>query len=177
MNKQNWLEPVSREDAANFAQKHMNIETFRTVDELEDLNYGKFFKIEGFTKDNIITQWGSPKKHISVNLGVFGPIDADQYLETSLDDLSQLFGGDEELINIYLSWVMLVAEKNAGRQIDGKTYLESFSNACNSHIDLVKAAEIRAVESEADEKKKCVSAFVSQVAPAKKTETVAPQKQ
>ncbi len=177
MRKENWLAPVSREDAANFAQKYMNIETFRTVDELEDLNYGKFFKIEGFTKDEIITQWGSPKKHISVNLGAYGPIDADQYLETSLDDLSQLFGEDQNLINIYLSWVMLVAEKNAGRVVDGKTYLESFSNACNSHIDLVKSAEIRTIESEADEKKKCVSAFVAHAAPAKTTETVAPQKQ
>ena len=112
-----------------------------------------------------------------INLGEFGPVDADEYRETTVNDLRQLFGEDQNLINIYLAWIMLVAEKNAGRQIDGKTYLESFSNACHSHIDLVKTAEIRAVENEADEKKKCVSAFVSQIAPAKKPETDVPQKQ
>ena len=178
MNKQNWLEPVSKKDVAEFAHKHINLEKITTLEESEDLSYGKFFEVGGFTNEPIISAWGKTNTYVNpIALGQYGPIDADEYKETTVDDLRQLFGGDEELINIYLSWVMLVAEKNAGRQIDGKTYLESFSNACNSHIDLVKTAEIRAVENEADEKKKCVSAFVSQVAPAKTTETVAPQKQ
>ncbi|MBQ4541767.1 MAG: hypothetical protein IJA23_02825 [Clostridia bacterium] len=178
MKKENWLAPVSKNDVAGFAHKHMNLERIMVLEENEDLNYGKFFEVGGFTNEPVISSWGKANQYFNpINLGEFGPVDADEYRETTVNDLRQLFGEDQNLINIYLAWIMLVAEKNAGRQIDGKTYLESFSNACHSHIDLVKAAEIRAVENEADEKKKCVSAFVSQIAPKKDTDTVAPQKQ
>ena len=127
--------------------------------------------------DELISKWGTPAKFISLNLGEYGPIDADEYLESTVDDLRQLFGGDQELINIYLSWIMFVAKKNTGRTINGQTYNESFSNACNTHIDLVKSAEIRTIESEATEKKKCVSSFVSQLAPKQSAEENGNQKQ
>ena len=177
MKKENWLAPVTKEDVFAFARDVMKIGTFTNVEELEDLSYGKFFKVEGFKKEDALSQWGSPAKHVSLNLGEFGPVDADPYLETTVDDLRQLFGGDQELINIYLSWVMFVAEKNAGKTINGQNYNESFSNACNSHIDLVKSAEIRTIESEAAEKKKCVSSFVSQLAPKQSAEENGNQKQ
>ena len=177
MKKENWLAPVTKENVFAFAHDVMKIDKFTSVEELEDLSYGKFFKVEGFKKEDALSQWGSPAKHVSLNLGEFGPIDADPYLETTIDDLRQLFGGDQELINIYLSWVMFVAERNAGRTVDGKTYHESFSNACNSHIDLVKEAEIRTIESEAAEKKKCVSSFVSQLTPKQTAEENGNQKQ
>lgn len=172
MKRETWLEPVSKKDVAEFAHKHMNIEKITSLVESEDFNYGKFFEVGGFTNEPIMSAWGKTNTYVNpIALGQYGPIDADEYKETTVDDLRKLFGEDQNLVNIYLAWVMLVAEKNAGRQIDGKTYLESFSNACNAHIDLVKTAEIRAVENVADEKKKCVSAFVNQISPA------APQKQ
>lgn len=165
MKKENWLAPVSKEDVTAFAREIMNIENFTNIQELEDLSYGKFFKVEGFKKEDVSSKWGTLKKHISLNLGEYGPIDADPYLETTVDDLKHLFGGNLDLINIYLSWIDFVASKNAGRKIDGKTYDESFSNACISHIDLIKSAEIRSIESDAEEKKKCVLSFVKQLAP------------
>ena len=165
MKKENWLELVTRADAEQFAYNHMNIEKLSMLGEFSDFSYGKYIGIEGFTKDGAITKWGIPKKHIALALGEYGPVDVDPFLETTTDDMKQLFDGDEELINIYLAWVMLVAEKNAGRKIDGKTYLESFSNVCESHIDLVKSAQIKTVENAAQEKKNCVNLFVRQIAP------------
>ena len=174
MKKENWLEPVTREDAEKFAHDSMNIKKITKLNEIEDFSYGKFFEIGGFTNEGIITKWGNPRIHIALPLGEYGPIDADEHHETSVDDLRKLFDDGEELINIYLAWVMLVAEKNAGRKIDGKTYLESFSNACERYIDLAKSAEIRAIESEADERKNCVSAFVNQIAPRQSAEDKQP---
>lgn len=174
MKKENWLEPVTREDAEQFAYNHMNIEKLITLGEFSDFSYGKYIGIEGFTKDDAITKWGVPKKHIVLPLGEYGPVDVDPFLETTTDNLRQLFDGEEELINIYLAWVMLVAEKNAGRKIDGKTYLESFTNACEEHIDLVKSAQIKTVENAAQDKKNCVKTFVRQIAPRQNAEDKQP---
>ena len=174
MKKENWLSPVTREDAEKFAYNHMNIEKLITLGEFSDFSYGKYFGIEGFTKDEVITKWGAPRKNIVLPLGEYGPVDVDPFLETTTDDLKQLFDGEESLINIYLAWVMLVAEKNAGRKIDGKTYLESFSNACESHIDLVKSAQIKTVENAAQDKKNCVHLFVNQIAPRQSAEDKQP---
>ena len=41
MNKENWLKPVSEEDVAEFAHKHMNLERIMVLEEAEDINYGK----------------------------------------------------------------------------------------------------------------------------------------
>ena len=57
-------------------------------------------------------RWGKTNSYVNpIALGQYGPIDADEYKETTVDDLRKLFGEDQNLVNIYLAWVMLVAEK------------------------------------------------------------------
>ena len=164
MNKENWLKPVSKEDVTDFAHTHMNLERIMVLEEVEDLNYGKFFRVGGFPKESAVNGWGQSSKYMTpVDLGAYGPIDVDPYGETTADDVRQLFSNNEQLINIYLSWVAMVAGKNAGRKLDGKTYTESFSNVCNAQIDLQKTAQIRDAEREASEKKNCVETFVGQL--------------
>lgn len=168
MKKENWLSPVSKEDVAAFAFKHMNLERIMVLEEAEDINYGKFFRVGGFTNEPIITGWGRTNNYMNpVELGQYGPLDVDPYGETTIDDVKQLFSGNESLINVYLAWVSMVAEKNAGKKIDGSTYTESFSNVCNAQIDLQKTAQVRTAEREAEEKKSCVRDFVSGLAKAK----------
>ena len=164
MNKESWLKPVSKDDVASFARNHMNLEKIMHLEEVADENYGKFFQVGGFTNEPVVSGWGKANKYMSpVALGAYGPLDVDPYGETTIDDMKQLFSGDENLINIYLAWVAFVADKNQGRKIDGKTYTESFSNACTAQIDLEKTAQIRTVEREANEKKECVKTFVGQL--------------
>lgn len=178
MNKENWLEPVSKKDVASFAYKHMNLEKVMVLDEADDMCYGKFYRVGGFTNEPIVTGWGRANNYMNpIALGQFGPLDVDEYGETTVDDVKQLFSENENLINIYLAWVAMVAEKNKGRKINGKTYTESFSEACNSQIDLQKTAQIRTVEREAAEKKNCVKTFVGELEKDKGTEESAKAKQ
>lgn len=175
MKKEDWLEPISKEDVAKFAYEHMNIVKITELSQNDDFSYGKFFQVGGFINEDILSSWGKTNKYMNpMCFGAYGPVTL-TYKEDTVDDLMQLFGGDENKINIFLSWVSLVAEKNAGRKIDGKTYLESFSNACNNCIDLIKSAQIRTIESEANEKKQCVSSFVSQLSKAESGEEKQPQ--
>ena len=164
MNKENWLQPISKNDVASFAHGQMNLEKIMVLEEVQDENYGKFFRVGGFTAEPVVSGWGRANKYMNpVALGTYGPLDADPYGETTVDDLKQLFSNDENLINIYLAWVAFVSEKNQGRKLDGKTYEESFSNACNAQIDLEKTAQVRKAENEANEKKGCVKEFIGQL--------------
>ena len=164
MKKENWLKPVTKEDVKEFAFKQMNLKQITALEEMEDVNYGKFYQVSGLTNEPVVAGWKKPSKNLSmIALGEYGPLDVDPYGETTIDDMKQLFSGDENLINIYLAWVAFVADKNQGRKIDGKTYTESFSNACTAQIDLEKTAQIRTVEREANEKKECVKTFVGQL--------------
>ena len=164
MKKENWLKPIEKEDVREFAFKQMNLKHITALEEMEDLNYGKFYQVSGITNEPVVAGWAKPSKNLSsLALGEYGPLDVDQYGETTVDDMGKLFSSDENLINIYLAWVSFVASKNQGRKIDGKTYTEGFSNACNAQIDLKKTAQIRDVEREADEKKSCVKAFANQL--------------
>lgn len=164
MKKENWLKPVTKEDVVDFANKHMNLKQIITLEECDDLSYGKFFQVGGFVNEPVSAGWKKPNKQVSTfALGQYGPIDADIYCETTVDDMGKLFSEEENLINIYLAWVSLVASKNQGRNIDGKTYAEGFTNACNAQIDLKKNAQIRDAEREASEKKNCVKDFASQL--------------
>lgn len=178
MKKENWLSPVSKEDVSAFAFKHMNLERIMVLEEAEDINYGKFFRVGGFTNEPIITGWGRANNYMNpIALGQYGPLDVDEYGETTVDDVKQLFSDNENLINIYLAWVAMVSEKNKGRKLDGKEYVESFSNTCNAHIDLQKAAQVRAAEREAAEKKNCVQTFARQLGSEKGLEEGAEAKQ
>ena len=178
MNKENWLKPVSEEDVAEFAHKHMNLERIMVLEEAEDINYGKFFRVGGFTNDPIISGWGRASKYMNpVALGEYGPLDVDPYGETTVDDIKQLFANDANMINTYLAWVAFVSGKNQGRKIDGKTYTESFSNICNAHIDLQRTAQMRTIDREAAEKKACVKELVGQLAGAKAMEATQQVKQ
>ena len=164
MNKESWLKPVSKDDVTSFAHNQMNLDKIMVLEEVQDENYGKFFRVGGFAAEPVVSGWGRANKYMNpVALGEYGPLDVDPYGETTIDDMKQLFSGDENLINIYLAWVAFVADKNQGRKIDGKTYTESFSNACTAQIDLEKTAQIRKVEREANEKKECVKTFVGQL--------------
>ena len=164
MKKENWLKPISKEDVKNFAFKNMNLKQVTSLEEKEDVNYGKFFQVSGLTREPVVAGWGKPSKYMSsIALGEYGPLDVDPYGETTVDDMGKLFSDDENLISIYLAWVELVSSKNQDRKIEGKTYVEGFSNACNAQIDLKKAAQIRDAEREASEKKGCVKAFVGQL--------------
>ena len=164
MKKENWLKPVTKEDVREFAFKQMNLKQITALEEMEDVNYGKFYQVSGLTNEPVVAGWAKPSKHLSgVALGEYGPLDVDQYGETTVDDMGKLFSSDESLINIYLAWVVLVSSKNQGRKIDGKTYSEGFSNACNAQIDLKKNAQIRDAEREAYEKKNCVKEFAGQL--------------
>ena len=79
MKKQNWLAPVSKNDVADFAYKNMNIDRITTLNEHEDLNYGKFFEIGGFTNEPVISAWGKANQYFNpIPLGEFGPVDADE---------------------------------------------------------------------------------------------------
>ena len=172
MKKENWLKPVSKEDVKNFAFKNMNLKQVTSLEEKEDVNYGKFFQVSGLTREPVVAGWGKPSKYMSsIALGEYGPIDADPYRETTTDDMGKLFSEDENLVNIYLAWIELVSSKNQGRTIDGKTYAECFTNACNTQIDLKKSAQIRDVEREASEKKNCVKSFVEQLESTKSSES------
>ena len=167
MVKQNWLELITKEEVAEFAQKYLGLKKITTLEKAVDLNYGRFFQVGGITEPATIG-WGKPVSMTSeIALGEFGPIDVDPYGETTVDDMGKLFSEDENLINIYLAWIALVSAKNQGRTIDGKTYTESFTSACNAQIDLKKTAQIRDAEREAIEKKSCVKAFVGQLESAK----------
>ena len=164
MKKENWLKPIEKEDVREFAFKQMNLKQITALEEMEDVNYGKFYQVSGLTNEPVVAGWAKPSKHLSmIALGEYGPLDVDQYGETTVDDMGKLFSSDESLINIYLAWVALVSSKNQGRKIDGKTYSEGFSNACNAQIDLKKNAQIRDAEREAYEKKNCVKEFAGQL--------------
>ena len=164
MNKENWLKPVSKDDVEVFAHQYMNLGRIMTLDEVQDASYGKFFRVGGFTNEPAVNGWGKANNYINpVELGAYGPIDVDPYGETTVDDLRKLFSNDENMINIYLAWVAFVSGKNQGRQIEGKTYEESFSSACNAQIELERTAQIRTAEREAEEKRGCVKAFVGQL--------------
>ena len=168
MNKESWLKPVSKDDVTSFAHNQMNLDKIMVLEEVQDENYGKFFRVGGFAAEPVVAGWGRANKYMNpVALGEYGPLDVDPYGETTIDDMKQLFSGDENLINIYLAWVAFVDAKNQGRKIDGKTYTEGFSNACTAQIDLEKTAQIRKVEREANEKKECVKTFVNQLAKTK----------
>ncbi len=164
MKKENWLKPVTKEDVKEFAFKQMNLKQITALEEMEDVNYGKFYQVSGLTNEPVVAGWKKPSKNLSmIALGEYGPLDVDQYGETTVDDMGKLFSSDESLINIYLAWVALVSSKNQGRKIDGKTYAEGFTNACNAQIDLKKNAQIRDAEREAYEKKNCVKEFAGQL--------------
>lgn len=171
MKKETWLKPISKNDVASFAHRHMNLEKIMVLEESEDENYGKFFQVGGFSNEPVISGWGKANKYINpIALGEYGPLDVDPYGETTVDDIKKLFSEDEDLINIYLAWIAFVSEKNQGRMIDGKTYTQSFSNACNAQIDLQTTAQIRTIEREAAEKKNCVKTFVSQLETSKEAQ-------
>ena len=57
----------------------------------------------------------------------------------------------EAEINVLLSWIAMVAAKNQGRTIDGKTYSESFAEGSKKFIDLDKKVKMTKVENEAQE--------------------------
>ena len=172
MKKENWLNSISKEDVAEFANKYLNLKQITSLEEAEDENYGRFFQVSGLSNSPVLGGWGNTRQYInSLSLGEYGPLDVDPYRETTVDDIGQLFSQDESLINIYLAWISLVAEKNQGKTIGGKTYTECFSNACNTQIDLKKTAQLREIESEATEKKNCVKSFVNQLEKSKISET------
>ena len=124
----------------------------------EDDSYGKYFRVGGFTNEPIISGWGKANNYMNpVALGQYGPLDVDEYGETTIDNIRQLFSDNENLVNIYLAWVAFVSSKNNNRKIDGKTYTESFSNVCNNQIESQKTAQIRTAEREAEEKKGCAT--------------------
>ena len=163
MNRENWLKPISKEEVAKFAYQNMNLDQIMVLNESEEENYGKFFQVGGFTNEHV-GGWGSANKYLSpLALGEYGPLDVDPYAETTVDDIKQLFSGNENLISIYLSWVAFVSGKNQGRMIDGKTYEEGFAKACNDYIELQRKSQIGEIERNAKEKKVCVQSFVSQL--------------
>ena len=167
MVKQNWLDLITKEEVAEFAQKYLGLNQITSLEKSVDLNYGKFFQVSGLTAPATLV-WGKPSSLMNeIALGDYGPIDVDPYGETTVDDLGKLFSEDENLVNIYLAWIALISAKNQDRKIDGKTYTESFTEACDSQINLKKTAQIRDAEREAFEKKKCVKAFVDQLESAK----------
>ena len=167
MVKQNWLDLITKEEVAEFAQKHLGPTLITELEKAVDLNYGRFFQVRGLTEP-AVNGWGKPASMMNeIALGNYGPLDVDPYGETTVDDMGKLFSEDENLINIYLAWIAFVSGKNQGRTLDGKTYTESFTNACNAQIDLKKTAQIRDAEREAHEKKSCVKAFVGQLESAK----------
>lgn len=164
MKKENWLSPITKEDVAEFVRSYMGLQQITTLEEAQDETYGKFFQVRGLIQDSAAAGWKKSVKLMrEIALGEYGPIDADPYKESTADDLNKLFSEDENLINIYLAWISLVSSKNQGRTINGKTYSESFSNACNAQIDLTKTAQMRKIENEASEKKGCVKSFVEQL--------------
>ena len=172
MNRENWLKPISKEDVAKFAYQNMNLEQIMMLNESEEENYGKFFQVGGFTNEHV-GGWGSANKYLNpIALGEYGPLDVDPYAETTVDDIKQLFSGNENLISIYLAWVAFVSSKNKGRMIDGKTYEECFSNACNDYIDLLRKSQIGEIERKANEKRSCVKSFVGQLNSVKTSEEV-----
>jgi hypothetical protein len=170
MVKQNWLEIITKEEVAEFAKKHLGLKQITSLEKSVDLNYGRFFQVRGITEPAALSLSKPTSMMSEIALGNYGPLDVDPYGETTVDDMGKLFSEDENLVSIYLAWIALVSAKNQGRKIDGKTYTESFTSACDSQIDLKKTAQIRDAEREALEKKGCIKAFVGQLEAAKTTE-------
>lgn len=174
MEKQNWLQPVDVSDVEKFAHEVMNIAEITTLAVDVDETYGKLFRVGGFSNDEVLTSYGKTKKYIEpVGFGEFGAIDIDEFLEGSTNNFRKLFSGSEAEINVLLSWIAMVAAKNQGRTIDGKTYSESFAEGSKKFIELDKKVKMTKVENEANERTSCISALAKELA---KTEA-APQKQ
>ena len=87
MKKENWLSPVSKEDVSAFAFKHMNLERIMVLEEAEDINYGKFFRVGGFTNEPIITGWGRANNYMNLDAPYEGETEVLHFLEVLRDKI------------------------------------------------------------------------------------------
>ena len=65
MKKENWLKPVTKEDVREFAFKQMNLKQITALEEMEDVNYGKFYQVSGLTNEPVVAGWKKPSKNIA----------------------------------------------------------------------------------------------------------------
>ena len=79
--------------------------------------------------------------------------------------------------DILLQFYRKFAEKNADRKIDGKTYLETFSEKYNSYIEKIKHSENYKLKIAATNKKDIISSYLKKVNQENKSEPSEPGKQ
>ena len=178
MKKESWLDPITLDDVVVFAYENLDFEEFKKLEEVNDVLYGKYFEFQvvPYENSNDADKQPNPLNHI-ISLGDFGPIDNTEYAIPTYDNFAQLLFNSDEAIKLYLAWITLVAEKNADRKIDGKTYLETFSEKYNSYIEKIKHSENYKLKIAATNKKDIISSYLKKVNQENKSEPSEPGKQ
>ena len=175
MRKENWLEQVTLEDVISFALHYFKYKNFTQLEKTHDSYYGKYFKVqgvpfEGFEESqNRTILFNNP-----ISLGEFGILETLDYPMPIYDDFKFFFSNDEAR-EICQAWIALVASRNEGRKIDGKTYFESFEEAINKQLELAEECAIQNAKIQTRMKKADVSLFIKDITSAKENE--APEKQ
>ena len=151
--KESWLDPVTVGDLKHFIAEDMGFFRGQEVVEKQDKEYGKYFIITG-----AVANYKDPTNYlfpefglVPTRIGEFGPLQGEwldygpRFSEFVIkDDFNKFIDGEKKLrerhaeanvvmpTEAYFDLVAMIASKNKGRKINGKTYMEDFEDRYNT---------------------------------------------